>query len=162
MSPLTWTLFPWTPGLIRIGIPFFFQMTSKGRSPSATVQMTRSRLPWVRFAGNVNFSTNGATIKYFSCAQRSIFGNFCGGGAFQISKRKIIYSMCAVWQIFGMCANYFRDEKLNHDTRTKMRCWWWWRVMGWSECMKIEKNEVCVLKIIKGCKNFNWCWKLCA
>ena len=62
--PTTWTLFPCTPGLIRIGIPFFFQITSSGRSPSATVQMTRSRLPCVKFAGNVNFSTNGATIFY--------------------------------------------------------------------------------------------------
>ena len=45
-----------------MGIPSFFQITSNGRSPSATVQMTLKRLPWVKLAGNVNFSTNGATI----------------------------------------------------------------------------------------------------
>ena len=62
---LTWTSFPWAPGLIRMGIPSFFQITSNGRSPSATVQITLRRLPWVKLAGNVNFSTNGATIKWF-------------------------------------------------------------------------------------------------
>ena len=64
---LTWTSFPWAPGLIRMGIPSFFQITSNGRSPSATVQITLRRLPWVKLAGNVNFSTNGATILRWKC-----------------------------------------------------------------------------------------------
>ena len=160
MSPLTWTLFPWTPGLIRIGTPFFFQITSNGRSPSATVQITRSRFPWVRFAGNVNFSTNGATIKWF--VPKKVFVILAVVVHWNKDMENNLFDVCSLTNFSNLCANYFRDEKLNHDTRTKMRCWWWWRVMGWSECMKIEKNEVCVLKIIKGCKNFNWCWTLCA
>ena len=44
-----------------MGTPFFLQITSSGRSPSATVQITLKRLPCVKLAGKINFSTNGAT-----------------------------------------------------------------------------------------------------
>ena len=46
-----------------MGTPFFLQITSSGRSPSATVQITLKRLPCVKLAGKINFSTNGATFK---------------------------------------------------------------------------------------------------
>lgn len=44
------------------GLPSLNHSTVRGRSPSMTVQMTRTRFPRVRFLGKVNDSISGATV----------------------------------------------------------------------------------------------------